>query len=345
MKKHIVLLCGGQSPEHDISLLSAKNIYTHINKERFDFSLVYIDKNGSWYKQDSLENIVCDEKKRIIVVPGGGKKSFSFLDKMQDFPQIDCIFPILHGENGEDGKIQAFCDVLGVPFVGSDMTSSALCMNKLHTKELLDYHGVTVAPFDVLYKKDSYNEHYFDSLKEKFGIPLFVKPVSTGSSMGVSKVKNYEDFKKAFEEAFSFSSQILVEKAIIGDEIECGVIEKEGDLYVSVCGKIVQDPDILYDYHTKYFEKNPISLEIPAKIDEKSHKNIQKLAKKVCMILGCGKMARVDVFFTRDKQIIVNEVNTIPGFTRFSMFPLLWEASGISYEALITVLIENALQK
>jgi len=253
---------------------------------------------------------------------------------------LDVIFPVLHGPFGEDGTVQGLLKLANVPFVGSGVLGSAVGMDKDIMRRLLRDAGLPIAKFLVFENKINCN---FNKITKKLGLPFFVKPANLGSSVGVNKVKNKKDFSKAVSEAFQYDKKITVEEYINGREIECSILGNENPM-VSVPGEIILKDDF-YSYKTKYVSKTGASLEIPAKISQHLTKKIQALAIKTFKVLSCEGLSRVDFFLKKNGEIIINEINTIPGFTSISMYPRLWKASGISYSKLIDKLIQLAIQR
>lgn len=252
------------------------------------------------------------------------------------------IFPIIHGTLGEDGALQGLLKILELPFVGSDVLSSAICMDKDITKRLLQAAGIAVAPFLTVQAYNP-NEYNFQEVQDILGLPLFIKPANQGSSVGVSKVENEQEFLIALDEAFKYDNKVLIEKSIKGREIECAVLGNYAP-QASVCGEVIVKTDF-YSYDAKYIDNQSSEVVIPAIISEQASQKIREISIKAFKVLGCLGLARVDFFLTEYDEIILNEVNTLPGFTNNSMYPKLWEASGIGYAELITKLIELALER
>jgi len=351
-KLRVGIVFGGKSAEHEVSLQSAKNIIDAIDQSRFDISLLGIDKQGQWHLNEASDFLLNAENpslialnqsgKNVALIPGQTHHQFIESSSAGQLAQLDVIFPIVHGTLGEDGSLQGMLRMANLPFVGSGVLGSAVCMDKDFTKRLLRDAGITVAPSVTL--TCSRRQHAdFDDIKTQLGIPMFIKPANQGSSVGVSKVYDAEQFEQALDLAFSFDRKVLIEKAINGREIECAVLGNENP-EASLCGEVVLSDDF-YSYQTKYIDENGARVVVPADISPQASDAIRQLAIRAFLALECSGMARVDVFLTDDNQIIVNEVNTLPGFTNISMYPKLWQASGRSYSALITRLIELALER
>ncbi len=340
MKKiNVGIIYGGKSTEHEVSVRSAKSVFEALNKEKYNISLINITKQGEWLlaadnkKIKPLDNA---NSKKISVIPSEG------LTADGQRIELDAVLPILHGTAGEDGSIQGLLELAELPYAGCRVRSSAVCMDKDMTKRLLELKGIKVAPSIVLnyYEKDGQT---YEQAREQLGVPMFVKPVNQGSSVGVSKVSDETSFYKALDSAFSFDTKVMIESGIEGREIEVSVLGNE-ELFVSVPGEIVSQTDF-YSYSSKYLDENGALLNIPAQLEEEEMQRIQQIAYDTFKVLDCEGMARVDVFLTPDGEVIVNEVNTLPGFTSISMYPKLLEASGIPYSETLDRLIELSLER
>jgi len=342
---------GGQSAEHEVSLQSAKNVLEALDKTKFLPTLIGIDKVGRWNIVDSdtlnagLSSHSLQNKssaKSFTLMPGASNEVVSIPSPEMN-SSIDVALPILHGPLGEDGSIQGFFELAGMPYVGPNILGSAVGMDKDVMKRLLRDAGLPIAPYRVLH---DYEISTFtpSSILEDFGSPVFVKPANMGSSVGVSRAASVEELIAAVKTAFEYDTKILIEKAVVGDEIECGILGNTSPL-ASVIGKIVPREADFYSYEAKYIDEKGATLEIPADIPEDISAKARDIALSTFKALGCEGMSRVDMFLTKNNEIIVNEINTIPGFTQISMYPKLWEASGIGYSELITNLIELALER
>jgi len=311
MKTNILFLYGGASFEHEVSCLSIKNIIKEINKEKYNYQIIYISKKNKWFLVDDDYK----EKKRI--------------DNIIDFiKQFDVVFNIIHGSNGEDGKIQGLFEMYNIKYVGCDSISSMLCMNKDLTKALLNYHHIPVVPeFDL----------------NNIIYPVMVKATASGSSIGISKVNNAEELEKAIKETKKYSKDYLIEKYIKARELECAIIEKNGEIYASTLGE-VKSCNEYYDYDSKY--NLPSQTIIPAIVPEEISNQIRLFAKEAFKVLKCQGMARVDFFYDENnQQIYLNELNTLPGFTDISMYPKLLNYDGYTTREIIDILIDNAINK
>jgi D-alanine-D-alanine ligase len=353
MKKiNLGILFGGRSTEHEVSLQSAQNVIDALDKDKYDITLIGIDKSGRWYLNDSSHFLLNSNNPKLIalnktnknvaLVLGTDSEQLVSLSDIKLRENIDVVFPVLHGPYGEDGTVQGLLKLANLPFVGAGVLGSAIGMDKDVTKRLLRDGGVPIAKFVVIHawEREKFN---FISTSQELGLPLFIKPANTGSSVGVSKVENEADFEKALEKAFQFDNKVLIEEFIQGREIECAVLGNEVPIASGV-GEVITQRDF-YSYEAKYIDETGALLEIPANIPANLVEAIQELAIKTFKLLCCEGMARVDFFLSKGNQLIVNEVNTIPGFTNISMYPKLWEISGLSYSQLIDCLIQLALAR
>lgn len=352
MKKKIrvAILCGGKSAEHEVSLLSAKNVIHALDKDKYEVIVIGIDKRGRWSLHDAKHILAHENAPTAMIHHSGKQLSYAlddsrslvnFSEKDTQLP-IDVVFPVLHGPYGEDGTIQGLLKIVSVPFVGPGVLGSAIGMDKDVMKRLLKGAGIPVANF-LVFKAHERSVISFETIQKQLGLPFFVKPANLGSSVGISKVHNEKEFEQAIDEAFLYDTKVLLEEAIIGREIECGILGN--DPYdASLPGEIVPH-DEFYSYEAKYLDPNGAELRVPANLDEKSREEVQRLAKEVAKVLCVEGMARVDFFLEKDGKVVVNEINTIPGFTAISMYPKMWEANGVSYSQLLDRLIELAIER
>jgi D-alanine-D-alanine ligase len=334
----VLLVFGGESSEHDVSISSARNVYAAIDNERYEVLLGYIDQAGKmWLIPRMNETSITDGALQMAAVPGSG----SFVT----FPNShvlkpDVILPILHGKNGEDGSIQALGQLVHIPVVGCDMTSSALCMDKVATKEILQTNAIPIVPYEIHHVGESLPA--FSQLELKLGSPLFVKPSRAGSSVGVSKVFSEEELESALHLAHEHDDVALIERGINARELEVAVLGNPPHHRISCVGEIRSGGEF-YSYDAKYSSSSASEVDIPARIDASEVVILQSLASKVFTVLGCRGLARIDFFMDENRTIYVNEVNTLPGFTNISMYPKLWKHEGVSYAELIDTLISSAL--
>ena len=338
-KLKVALLFGGKSVEHEVSLKSAKNIAEAMDKSKYEISFVGIDKKGNWLPFDK-NFILHKTSKNVALVPKTNIKTANQGTAVSTIG-VDVVFPVLHGSYGEDGTIQGLLKLAGIPFVGCSVLGSAVAFDKDVTKRLLRDAGIPNAKFITLYKDDTIT---FEQAKKTLGLPMFVKPANSGSSVGVSKVLDKKEFSKAVADAFLFDHKILIEEFIDGRELECAILGNEKPI-ASVVGEVITQNHRFYSYEAKYLDENGAQIQIPAKLPKALQTKIQKLAIKTFQTLSCEGLSRVDVFVKKNGDIYVNEVNTLPGFTNISMYPSLWKATGISYSALIDRLIELAIER
>jgi len=352
-KLNVGILCGGKSAEHEVSLQSAKNIYEAIDREKFTPILIGIDKGGKWqYRSHAKVSDFIDhddDPVKISFNPGSTEallpaKSAGLLS-IPDNParsvQLDVIFPILHGPFGEDGTVQGLLKLADIPFVGSGVLGSAAGMDKDVMKRILRDADVPIGKFLVL--RDWQPVPSFAEVTAQLGSPVFVKPANMGSSVGISKVHDQDSFRAAVNQAFAYDTKIILEENIPGREIECSVLGNEQP-EASLPGEIRATREF-YSYEAKYLDADGAVLEIPARLPDAKVREIQALAVKTFQVLECSGLSRVDFFLKEDGSVVVNEINTMPGFTRISMYPKLWEKSGISYTELITRLIDLAIAR
>ncbi len=345
-KTTVALLTGGVSPEHEVSLNSARNIYNAINKGKYHVEVIGVARNGTWrhlpvdvfQKAQSIEG---QEGKGLVLNPGN-RQVIAYKSGEELFPKIDVVFNIIHGPFGEDGTLQGLLAVLDLPFVGADTLGSSVGMDKDFSKRILRDAGILVAPWVTLLKHEKPN---IKEIVEELGFPLFVKPANMGSSVGVSKAENEKELIAAIGLAFKFDIKILVEQGMSGREIETAVLGNMNDLSVSGVGEIVMESGF-YDYESKYISPDAAKVVIPAKgIGERALKNIQLTALKAFKALGLEGLSRMDVFLENDDEVYVNEPNTLPGFTNISMYPKLWEAGGLNYTDLIDKLLHLGIER
>ena len=345
--RKIGLVFGGKSPEHEISIISARNIFNAINKEQYEITLIGIAQDGKWYLEQAhnLQDKNCIIGKsgvQLAVVFGNAERQIMRLDNQTYLDHFDAIFPITHGPNGEDGTLQGVFMQLNIPFVGPGVLGSAVAMDKDFTKRILRDAGIGHAKGITFYKHEI-NKISYSQTVEELGTILFVKPCNMGSSVGVTKATDEVEFIAALEEAFKFDTKVLVEKAIIGRELECAVLGNEC-IEASTVGEIVMEKGF-YNFENKYVNDNA-KIYIPApNITEAQLKKIQETARKAYQVLGLQGLTRIDVFLTEKDEVIINEPNTLPGFTSVSMYPKLWEASGLKYADLIEKLIDLAIAR
>jgi D-alanine-D-alanine ligase len=339
-KKKIIILYGGRSVEHGVSINSARNIFEFIDKKIFKPILIGITEKGAWYHTRSVTSKI--KKGEKISLELNADQPIFKTKKKRFTPDI--VFPVLHGTDGEDGSIQGLVKAMGLPMIGTGVLGSAMSMNKLIAKKLLKDAGLPVADFSFCFYSDR-KKLNFEKTKKNLGLPFMVKSASLGSSVGVSKVKAKSDFNKAVQEGFRYDDCVLFEKFIKGREIECAVLGNSPPK-ASLPGEIIINKNYeFYTFDAKYVDGEAVKIEVPAKLDSGSSKKIQEISLRAFQTLACEDFARVDLFLTDKGKVFVNEINTIPGFTNSSMFPMMWKERGISFTNLITKLAELAEQR
>jgi D-alanine-D-alanine ligase len=356
-KINVGILFGGKSAEHEVSLQSAKNVYDAIDREKYHPVLIGIDKTGRWLLNDGPRFLLNPEDPaRISLNPSGdpvavvpaSRGALSHLRDIQKSGAVDVVFPLLHGPFGEDGTVQGLLRLADIPFVGSGVLGSAVGMDKDIMKRLLRDAGIPIGKFLALRSPEPLPP--FAEVTAALGLPFFVKPANMGSSVGVSKIHSEAEYQSGAAEAFRYDAKIILEEYIRGRELECAVLGNE-EAAASVPGEVISSHEF-YSYHAKYLDEKGAALEIPARIPAPAAETVRRLALQTFKTLCGAGLSRVD-FFLREPggtahgpeaaEVIVNEINTMPGFTRISMYPKLWEASGIGYTELISRLIELAL--
>ncbi len=339
-KIRIGLLFGGKSGEHEVSLQSAKSINEALDKNKYQVVLIGIDKMGKWLLGGTSNYLLNATSPKTIALDPSGLKEITIGN--ENMNKIDVIFPVMHGTYGEDGSMQGLLEVLEVAYVGSGVLGSAVGMDKDVMKRLLNQVGIPTARFFAL-RKHEIGENTLNDVLDDLGLPVFVKPANLGSSVGVTKVHNKKEFLAAIDNAFLYDVKILVEENIRGREIECSVLGNDTPI-ASVPGEVISTHEF-YSYEAKYIDENGAKFKIPADLPKKTIKIIQNLAIKTFKTLEGSGMARVDFFLKKSGEVLVNEINTIPGFTNISMYPKLFAASGISYSDLLDKLIQLAIEK
>jgi D-alanine-D-alanine ligase len=351
-KIRVGIIFGGKSAEHEVSLQSAKNVLAALDKEKYEAVLIGIDKSGKWYLNEDSKALLNENNPKLIqlnpsdqelaLVPGSDSGQLINVSDQSSLGQIDVIFPVLHGTYGEDGTVQGLLKLANIPFVGAGVLGSAVGMDKDVMKRLLKSDDILIADF-VTFGYGNREAIDYDEVTGKLGLPVFIKPANMGSSVGISKVRNREEFEAAVDNAFQYDTKIIIEENIKGREIECSVLGNAKPV-ASLPGEVLPQADF-YSYEAKYIDEKGAVLEIPARLTELEIKRIQECAVLTYKSLCCEGMARVDLFLKDGGGIVVNEINTIPGFTRISMYPKLWEVSGLPYSKLIDRLIELAVER
>ena len=336
-KSRVAIICGGKSSEHEISCVSANGILNAIDRNKFEPILIGITKSGKWLLLPSDSNFSIVNGALPCIPESGIEVSITSLGLVAGGKQlaIDVAFPVLHGPYGEDGTIQGLFEMIGIKYVGSGVLASAVSMDKSYAKPIFAAAGLNVAAGIVVTSKN------FD-LPSNLTFPLFVKPARSGSSRGTAKVKQKSDLASAVEHAFSFDIKVIIEQAVVGKEIECAVLQSDGQITASELGQIsISSKFEFYDFQAKYLD-NSMELIVPADLPAGVQSKIQQAAITAFNAAGCEGLARVDFFYSTQGEIIINEINTMPGFTPTSVYPKLIEKNGINYQELITKLITTA---
>ena len=353
MKKlSVCILFGGISPEHEVSLRSAESVLNNIDHNKYNVFPLGITKEGDWILFGGTDYSMLPggqwmdhpDNRRATISPVRGQGLLSFEGDCVVREHIDVVFPVLHGENGEDGAMQGLLQMAGIPYVGPHVAASAVAMDKTLTKLVVDNAGITQAAWQLVRDVDVEErmDRTLESLEKRFQYPMFVKPAGTGSSVGVSKATNREALREALLSASVYDKKILVEEFIHGREVEVAVMGNDSPV-ASICGEIDSGADF-YDYDSKYVTDTSTAY-IPARIPEDVAEQVRDAAVKVYSVVGCQGLSRVDFFVTyEDNRVVFNEINTLPGFTSISMYPKLFAASGIPYGQLIDELLKLALE-
>lgn len=351
-KLNVCVLFGGISPEHEVSLRSAESVLKHMNPEKYHIIPVGITRNGQWirFAGDDYSMLPdgrwldCPGNVTVAISPVRGQGLICFCGDRVNCEPVDVVFPVLHGENGEDGAMQGLLQMAGIPYVGPHVSASAVAMDKTLTKLVVDNAGVPQAAWQLVRSSQLHHQmaHILDTVESRFAYPVFVKPAGTGSSVGVSKAADRQALQKALCSAGAYDEKILVEEFIHGREIEVAVLGNENPV-ASVCGEIDSGAEF-YDYDAKYVTDTSVAY-IPARISEDVAEQVRDAAVQVYTAIGCRGLSRVDFFVTyEDSRLVFNEINTLPGFTSISMYPKLFGASGIEYSQLIDRLLQLAME-
>ena len=335
VKQTLILLYGGRSAEREVSVLSAESVMRAINYDKFSVKTYFITKAGDFIKtQEFTEKPSADEK-----LMTNATVDLSQQVKPSDIYQENAVvFPVLHGPMGEDGSIQGFLEVLRLPYVGCNILSSSVAMDKITTKRILESAGIPQVPYVAVIEGENLEEKIAE-IEEKLTYPIFTKPSNMGSSVGISKSDNQEELRAALDLAFKYDSRVLVEQGVNAREIEVGLLGNY-DVKSTLPGEVVKDV-AFYDYEAKYID-NKITMDIPAKISDEVISVMRTNAETAFRALGGQGLARCDFFYTEEGDIFLNELNTMPGFTQWSMYPLLWENMGLPYSELIETLVNLA---
>lgn len=360
-RRTVVVLFGGSSGEHEVSCVTAGGVLGALDRERYEVFAVGItptgrwvlssDDGSDWQIEDSVLPAVPEHGTEVLLPQRQGDRVWRMVDnegQVQDLAEIDVVIPLLHGPYGEDGTIQGALDLLNIPYVGSGVLSSAACMDKQMMKTILSDSGLPMGPYvTIMPGQWQADEAACRKKIETLGWPIFVKPARAGSSVGISRVTNWDDLPAAIEEAHRHDPKLVIEAGITGREIECAVLDSanNGEPRTSLPGEIIVREGEFYDYESKYVETSGVDLRAPAELDAETIEKVQRLAARAFRTVSAEGLARVDFFVADSGDVLINEINTMPGFTPFSMYPKLWEVSGLAFGDLIDELVELALNR
>ncbi|RSK25651.1 D-alanine--D-alanine ligase [Bacillus sp. HMF5848] len=344
MKTKIAVLYGGKSAEHKVSMQTALSVINALDQEKFEIHPVYITDSGTWVRGEEITGQVNDVKRLELAPEKNEVGALTLTEQEGKSEAVDVVFPLLHGPNGEDGTVQGMLELLNIPYVGNGVLASAAGMDKVIMKAIFAQAGLAQVNYVHFVRRDWERDRKvaYDKVEQELSYPCFVKPANLGSSVGISKCRNREELEQAFIEAYKFDRKVIVERGVTAREIEVAVLGND-DPKCSVIGEIVPKKDF-YDYKAKY-EDGDTALIIPAEISADVVKTVNDMATQAFKALDCSGLVRADFFLTKDGTVLINEVNTMPGFTPFSMFPLLWKHAGLEYPALIEELVKLALER
>lgn len=342
-KLNIGVVFGGQSGEHEVSRVSAYNVLGAIDRNKYEVVTMGITKNGKWYifsgDPEKIKDGSWEQDTEHLV---GDFSLFSH----PEIAKIDVFFPVLHGPMGEDGTIQGVFEMLNKPYVGCGVLSSAVGMDKVFSKIMFESVGIPTGKYVYFRKKDWKKdaEGKLEEAEQALGYPIFVKPANMGSSVGITKAHDRNELVAAIEEAFHYDNKLILEAFVKGREIECAVLDRDGVTQASIPGEVIPSKEF-YDYEAKYSDDEDSKVEIPAKLPDAVREKVREYAIKAFDAIEGSGLSRVDFFVTEDQRILINEVNTLPGFTNISMYPQMWQATGIGYSELVDLIIATAERK
>ncbi|MEE1107298.1 D-alanine--D-alanine ligase [Macrococcoides canis] len=342
-KEHICIIYGGKSAEHEVSLLTAQSVINAMDKDKYAIDTIYITNDGEWLKGPAITDSI-EDSERLRLTHAERLSISEMLNVSTTGKAYDAVFPLLHGPNGEDGTIQGLFEVLDIPYVGNGVLAASSSMDKLVMKQLFATRGLPQLPY-VSFLKSEYEAHkdnIISLVEGKLTYPVFVKPANLGSSVGISKCTDSETLIQGIEEALQFDRKLVIEQGVNAREVEVAVLGNDSP-ETTLPGEVVKDVDF-YDYKSKY-KDGKVKLQIPADISEEIQSTLRDMAIEAFKATDCSGLVRADFFLTEDDKIYINETNAMPGFTKFSMYPLLWENMGKSYSELITDLINLAKER
>jgi len=346
----VTVVYGGKSTEHDVSLQTALSVIQAIDRDKYEIQPVYINKLGDWLQRPKVTGEINDVK--MLIASNDEKEQSTALispisrlsNTKPDDSQLQVVFPLLHGANGEDGTVQGLFELLDLPYVGANVLASSVAMDKVVLRDLFASYGFAQPEYRSFtrYDWEQRKAACLTQVENELGYPCFVKPANAGSSVGISKCKTQSDLEKGIEEALKYDHKMIIEKAVNGREVEIGIIGNDEPI-ASVAGEIAYESEF-YDYQSKYHDEQT-KLIIPARMPDEVYEQMKEIAIKAYKAINCTGLARIDFFLTDDHQLLINEINTLPGFTPFSMFPQLWAHSGLPYAELIDRLIQYAIER
>ncbi|MGE5595113.1 MAG: D-alanine--D-alanine ligase family protein [Hyphomicrobiales bacterium] len=341
-KQRVAVVFGGRSGEHEVSIVSARSVMAALDRERWEVVPIAITRSGGWL---SPEETARGLDAGLTAFEGPAEGLLESGDALRALASCDVVFPLVHGTFGEDGTLQGFLEMAGLPYAGAGVAASAIGMDKALMKALFREAGIPIARYAVVrsWEVAEDEDRARSYVEETIGYPCFVKPANGGSSVGITRVASREDLQGAFAAAFAYDDKAVVETALTGQEVECSVLGNERP-EASVVGEIVPDREF-YDYASKYSPESSTALHIPARLEAEVAERVRELAVRMYQVMGCEGYARVDFFVVGGREVVANEVNTIPGFTSISMYPKLWEASGLGYQELLTRILELAIAR
>jgi len=341
-KKKVAILFGGRSVEHGVSVNSARNIFEFIDKSRFEPVPIGITKAGQWFLTNGVTRDI-GQGKALGLMLDAQNPGFLLLSSGDRF-KVDLIFPVLHGTDGEDGSIQGLIRAMDIPMVGTGVLGSSISMNKILSKQLLRAAGLPVTDF-VAFRHEEKETLDFNAIKAAVGLPFMVKSASLGSSVGVNKVSDETAFRKAVEDSFRYDDEILIESFVKGREVECAILGNTPPEATMPGEVVISDKYDFYTFDAKYVDPEAVRIDVPARLDTGTAEKVREICLRAYRVLHCEDFARVDLFVTDDGRMYINEINTIPGFTNASMYPMMWKERGVDFTQLITRLLDLAQER
>ena len=341
-RQRVAVIFGGRSGEHEVSVRSARSVLDALDRERWEVAPIGVTRSGAWLSVAETEAALAGSVEALTE----GGTSLTEGGALAELGACDVAFPLVHGTYGEDGCLQGLLEMADIPYAGAGVASSGVGMDKALQKALFAEAGIPVARYVVLrrWEIEADREEARRFVEDEIGYPCFTKPANGGSSIGITRVASREDLGQAFAEAFPHDEKVVVEQAMAGREIECSVLGNEAPEAAAVVGEIEPDREF-YDYDSKYASDSGTALHVPARIDAETTERVRELARRMYLAMGCEGYARVDFFVGDDGEVTGSEVNTVPGFTSISMFPRLWEASGLAYADLLTRILDLAIER